>query len=212
MIQGILSNKDDYDVDTNSSSDIDTIFVPLPSQVVFYIFLLLDISSVLCSLVLFYYFSRLRETRHEPYSNHSLIYLLLGTFLVTVVDVPLILPYLQNCYYILSMKYPYIFCSFWIIYDYGMYSLNLWLMALACLERYLLIFFKQTVMKTRARRFCLYYLPVTVIVLFVIFWYLYLIVLYPCTQTQFDFTQIVFGFPCYKTVGSVIVQNTDWTS
>jgi hypothetical protein len=91
-----------------------------------------------------------------------------------------------------------------------MYSVTLWLMALLCLERYLLIFYKQVVMKNRKRRFFLYYVPVTLIILFVFFWYLYLVALYPCAQTQFDFTQSVCGFPCYKAVGSVMVQNTDW--
>jgi hypothetical protein len=211
MIRAIFSNNTNYDADTNSSTDTVSMSVSIPSQVVFYIFLLLDIPSVLCSLLLFYYFISLRELRDQRHSNKIIIYLLIGSFLVTAVDIPLILPYLQNYYYMKSMKYPYSFCVFWIMYDYGMYSLNLWLMALACLERYLLIFFKQLIMKNRKRRFFLYYVPVTLIILFVIFWYVYLVALYPCTQTQFDLTQAVCGFPCYKTVGSVTVQNTDWT-
>ena len=209
MILDIFSNNTDYDTDTNSTTDATPVSMSVPMQVVFYIFLLLDILSVLCSLVLFYYFIRLRELHRQ--SNQIIMYLLVGTFLVTAVDIPLILPYLQNNYYIQSMKYPNAFCIFWIMYDYGMYSLNLWLMALACLERYLLIFFKQVIVRTKKRRFFLYYVPVTFIILFVVFWYLYLVALYPCAQTQFDFTQSTCGFPCYQTFGTVIIQNLDWT-
>ncbi len=192
------------------NNDTTTVPVSLPAQFVFYIFALLDIPSVLCSLLLFYCFARLPELRQQNHSNQIIIYLLVGTFLVTSGDIPLILSYLQNHYFIVSMKYPDSFCIFWTMYDYGMYSVNLWLMALLCLERYLLIFYKQAVMKNRKRRFLLYYVPVTLIILFVFFWYLYLVALYPCAQTQFDYTQTVCGFPCYKTVGSVMVQNTDW--
>jgi hypothetical protein len=202
----------DLDNDTNVSTDTTSVSVSLEEQFVFYIFLLLDIPSVLCSLVLFYCFICVPELRQQRHANQMIIYLLVGTFLVTIVDIPLILPYLQNHYYIRFMKYPDSFCVFWVMYDYGMYSLNLWLMALVCLERYLLIFFKQLVMKNKKRRFCLYYVPVTIIILFVVFWYLYLVALYPCAKTQFDFTQMVCGFPCYKVVGSVTVLNSDWAT
>jgi hypothetical protein len=154
-----ILNKTDYDTDNSSSADITTAAVSLQAQFVFYIFLLLDIPSVFCSLLLFYCFARLPELRQQHQSNQIIIYLLVGTFLVAAVDVPLILSYLQNHYYIQFMKYPNSFCIFWIMYDYGMYSINLWLMALACLERYLLIFFKQIVMKNRKRHFFLYYVP-----------------------------------------------------
>jgi hypothetical protein len=83
-------------------------------------------------------------------------------------------------------------------------------MALVFLERYLLIFFKQIVMKNKKRRFFLHYVLVTLMVLFFAFWYSYLVALYPCAQTQFDFTQIACGFSCYQTVGSVTIQNIDW--
>ena len=96
------------------------------------------------------------------------------------------------------------------MYDYGMYSVNLWLMALVCLERYLSIFFQHFIMKNQQRRFFIYHLSAIAIILFVLFWYLYLISLYPCTQNQFVFTQMLCGFPCYKVVGSPILLNTDW--
>ena len=35
-------------------------------------------------------------------------------------------------------------------------------------------------------------------------------ILYPCEQTEFDFTQVLFGFRCFKVTASVAVQNTPW--
>lgn len=205
------SNTTYYMVDTRSEINVETVTVSVPAQVVFYIFLLLDIPSVLCALVLFYCYVRLPDLRQHQEANPLLIYLLVGSFLVTTIDVPFILLYLQNHYFIASMQSPHALCTFWIIYDYGLYSMNLWLMALTCLERYLRIFFNRIIVGHRSRRLFLYYISPILIVLFDAFWYLYLMVLYPCAQTQFDPTQILCGFPCYKTVGSVTIQNMDWT-
>lgn len=208
MIEIILNTRD-----LNNNSEVNNVEVSpsLPNQIVFYIFLLLDIPSVLCSFILFYYLIGLRAIGQQRYSNHTIIYLLLGSFIVTSFDIPLILPYLQNDYYIQSMKYPNSFCVFWVMLDYGMYSVNLWLMSYACLERYLLIFFKELIMRTNKRRFMMYYVPVIMIYLFDIFWYLYLVALYPCDKSQFDYTQTVCGFPCYKIVATPTIITIDWT-
>lgn len=203
MPLNILSSKIDIDNETIAMP------VPLRQQVIFYIFLLLDIPSVLCSLIIFYCFARLPELRQQIQSNQTIIYLLIATFLVNSIDMPLILPYLQNDYYIIPMKYPNSFCTFWIIYDYGFYSLNLWLMALFALERYLLIFHKELVMKNRKRRLLWYYVPVACIIIFVFSWFIYLVVFYPCTQ-MFDFTSVTCGVSCYQIFGSVLILNTHW--
>ncbi|CAF1440214.1 unnamed protein product [Adineta steineri] len=123
---------------------------------------------------------------------------------------PIIIIHLQNCYSIESMKDPYTFCIFWILYDYILYSVNLWLMAFACFERYLSIFFKPFIMKTRKRRFLLYYALIIFIILFVVLWYLYLILIYPYAQTSFDYTQMTCGGSCYEFVDDPVIQNIDW--
>lgn len=197
-------------ININSTSDLFIAPTSIAARIVFYIFLILDIPSILCSVLLVYYFIRLPEFRHRHHSNVTLICLLLGSFLVTAIDIPLILPYLQNRHYVNSMRYPRTFCIFWTIYDYGMYSLNLWLVTLICLERYLFIFFKEFIRKIRRICFLISYIPVTLIVLSVAFWYLYLVAFYPCIQSQFDFTEIFCGFPCYKVASSPSVLITDW--
>lgn len=195
----------------NSSTD-DTTTAPelLSNHVFFYIFLLLDIPSLLSSLLLFYYFFCLPECRRQPYSNQMIIYFLSSTFLINSINIPLMLPYFQGYHYITFMRDPNSFCIFWSMYDYTVCSLVLWLIALLSLERYLQIFFQQLVMKTRRRRVFLYYGIIVILVVFIFFWYLYLVALYPCAQTDFDFTQMFCNTPCYPSAGGAFLLNFDW--
>ena len=209
MISNVLS-KTDSDPDTNSSTDPNILPVSLESQLVLYILLFLDIPSVLCSLLLFYYFIRLPELRQERYFNPMVIYLLLSAFFISTVDIPLVLRYHQNHYFIVSMENPDSFCVFWIIYDYIMWSLNLWALTLFSLERYLMIFYNRMIMRNRRRRVLLYYVPIILSVVFVIFWNLYLVVLYPCAQTQFDYREMLCAFSCYEINASDALLNFDW--
>ena len=128
------------ETDTDSTADTSTMSVVAASHVFFHLFLFLNIPSLLTILLLLYYFIRLPELRRQQYSHQMIIYLFLTAFLINAVDIPLMLPYLQNHYYITSMNYPNVFCAFWIIYDYGMCTSNLWMMALFSIERYLSIF------------------------------------------------------------------------
>ena len=187
-----------------------TVSLLLAQQIIFYIFLVLDISSLLCSCVLFYCYFRLTELRQQIRSNLMIIYLLASVSLLNVINIPLILPYFQNHYYIAAMKYPNVFCVFWIIFDYAMSSVHLWIIAILSLERYLLIFFKQSIVNDRKRRCFLYYILVPSIVLFLFLWYLCLVAFYPCEQTQFDYTHIICSSACYQTVASTAFLNFDW--
>lgn len=56
----------------------------------------------------------------------------------------------------------------------------------------------------------MYYFPLMLIVLLVFFWYLYLLIMFPCTKTYFDFTAIICGSACYQIEGSEMIQNIDW--
>ena len=170
----------------------------------------MDIPAILCSLLLFYYFIRLSELRQQHSTHQMIIYLLICAFLLDAIDIPLMLPDFRNHYYIASMRNPNTFCLFWLMYDYGIYSTSLWFMALLSLERYLVIFFKKTVLKNKTRRFFLYYVTAAVIILFVFSWYTYVIVFYPCTYTQFDYTQILCGFLCYEAEASATLLNFNW--
>ena len=205
-----IFNKTGDDTEANSTTDANTVVQSLSTQVFFYLFLFSDIPSLSCSLLLFYFFLRLPELRQQYYSHQMSLYLLSVTFLMNAIDMSLILFYLHDNNYFASRNYPFSFCMFWVIYDYTLWSLILWIVALLSLERYLSIFFKQLVTKNMKRRIIVYYIPVLSIGLFLISWYVYLVIFYPCTQAQFDLTQILCGFPCYINEASDILLNFDW--
>ena len=189
------------------STDATSVQVPAEQQVVFYIFSILGMVSIPCSILLFYYFIRLSELRQQHPLNQTIIYLLIAAFLVTSIDIPLILTYLQQYYFIQFLTNPISFCMFWYIYDCGLYSLSLWLMALFSLERYLSIFFKQIIMKNSIRRFIMYYLSAMIIISFIFGWLTYFVVLYPCQQVYFEFTVMSCNLPCFLIDGSLALQN-----
>lgn len=119
MLRTMSSSKISDDTVTNFSRTATSDSPALPTQVVFYVFLLLDFPSIACSLLLFIYLMSARDPRHQHHSNPTISYLLVGSFLVTTVDLPLILPYLQRHYFVASMKNPNSFCVFRIMHDYG---------------------------------------------------------------------------------------------
>lgn len=154
------SGKIGDDANQNSTIDPSTESDSIPTEIFFYLFLLVDIPAVLCIFLLLYYFIRLLELRHQNYTDQMIIYLLICAFLLDAVDI--MLPYFRNHYYIASTRNSNTFCLFWLMYEYGIYSTSLWFMALLSLERCVVIFFKKPVLKNKARRSFLYYVSISI--------------------------------------------------
>ncbi|UJR12517.1 hypothetical protein I4U23_016692 [Adineta vaga] len=193
--------------DLSNETQFEEIETYLSRQITFYIFLLIDIPSILCSLLLFYNFLHFHD--QHP-SNRMLISLLIGSFLINTIDIPMIIIHFHDIYYIESMGSPKTYCIFWILCDYILYSLNLWLLSLSCFERYFMIFYKHLIIRNHLLNILLYYISLIIIILFPFLWYIYLIFIYPCEQNNFDYLQIACSVSCYETVGDTIIQNLDW--
>lgn len=205
-LSGKIGDDSNQNLTVNTSVESDLV----PTEIFFYLFLLVDIPAVLCSILLLYCFICLPELRQQHYTHQMIVYLLICAFLLDAFDIPLMLPYFHNHYFIASMHNRHSFCLFWILYDYVIYAVSLWFMALLSVERYLVIFFKNTALKNKAQRFFLYYVTVAMIVLFVLSWFTYAVALYPCTHTKFDYTSILCGFPCYETEASAAFLTFNW--
>ncbi|UJR12127.1 hypothetical protein I4U23_016304 [Adineta vaga] len=191
----------------NTETEYETV---ISRKIGFYIFLLIDIPSILCSLLLFYYFIHLREQLHQNRFNQIIIYLLFSSFLTNTIDVPLIIIHFYNYQYVESLNNPNTYCIFWQLCDYIFYSLNLWLMALACFERYLMIFSQRIITTNQWLLVLLYYVSVFSITIFCFLWYIYLVFLYPCEQNSFVYTENICSASCYETVDDAMIQNIDW--
>lgn len=99
----------DISLNINSSDGDVSVAESVPTQMVSFLFLLFDVPSVRCIFMVLFYFARLRELCRQYPANQIIIYLVIGSFMITVIYVPLILPYLHNYQYIRSFKDPHSF-------------------------------------------------------------------------------------------------------
>ena len=96
------------------------------------------------------------------------------------------------------------FCIFWIIFNYTLFVSELWTMAVACIERYWLVFYRAFFAR---HLILLHYLPIALCVIYPLTLYSLLVTTYPCTNS-FDYTQDICGGACYLyEVGHQILRN-----
>lgn len=169
-----------------------------PRNIQFWAILSIEIPSLICTIYLLYHLlfkKRLREALH----NHIIIVLLVCTFIVEVCDNPLYLDaYLQ--------KGPNSFppsrhvCLFWWLIDYGVYGAMNVFFTWASFERHLLIFSHKNLFNTMRKRFYNHYLPILLLIVYQIIFYIVVIIFPPC-ENQFDFEAEACGAsPCYENI------------
>ena len=94
------------------------------------------IPSLICFLMVFYYFIRLRKTLLFGRINHHVILcILISDFLLITTELPFTLRFLSLGYFQTSNL-----CQFWIFWNYTSEAIPLFLTMYASIERYLLIF------------------------------------------------------------------------
>ncbi|CAF0845345.1 unnamed protein product [Adineta steineri] len=92
-------------------------------------------------------------------------------------------------------------CLFWLFIDYGFYFINLVVLMWASFERHILIF-HSSMMATQRKRFFIHYVPLFIIVSFLMIFYGIAIFSPPC-QNTFDFTNDLCGMAgCYGSIPS----------
>ena len=125
--------------------------------------------------------------------------LLICNFLITTIELPITLVYLHFGH---LNPTSFSLCLFWIFANYLLFPASFWIMAVASVQRYFLIFHKH-LMNTRLKHYILIFLPP----IFLFIWYIVLIFFYPCQQ-QFDYTQAWCLSACYLYEG--IIGTIDW--
>ncbi|CAF1581336.1 unnamed protein product [Didymodactylos carnosus] len=86
------------------------------------------------------------------------------------------------------------YCKYWIIQKYSFDVIDLYLMAHASIERYLLIFHRCTINR---HIYLLHYLPITISIIYPVLWYIGVILIYRC-ENHFNREQLVCGGACYQ--------------
>ncbi|CAF3811820.1 unnamed protein product [Rotaria socialis] len=131
--------------------------IPIIGQ--FWIYLVSNVESLLCSIFVLYYLlfdQNLRQRLH----NHVVIVILIINFVTEVTDIPWII--YQYRYGVVLLFTPF-FCHTWKCIDSTTYSTTARLVAWASVERHILIFHTNWI-TTKKRKILLHYLPIIAIV------------------------------------------------
>lgn len=163
----------------------------LTRYVKFIPFVILIVPAVICNIISVYYLMIDRILRRSIY-NHGILALLLTTLLTNLIEVPRIIHYLHLGVVIPQSE---INCQIWQWCDFLLFSTLNMMMLWISIERYLLIF-HGSLFRTVKDRFFYHYLPLIVIVVYMLLFYIVALFIYPC-EHQYDFNLPLCGYPCY---------------
>ncbi len=168
------------------------------------LFVSLEIPSVLISIYILYKFFRFRQHRSHL-NNHSIIALIIISFIETTTELPIALEYLR-----VGQVQPskYSFCIFWIWYNFSLQTTNLSFMTWTSIERHILIFHSNWI-QTSIGKWKWHYIPLIICSTYIPIFYFSCIILYQC-QNSFDYTSLLCGTICYNQV--TWLSTYDWTS
>lgn len=166
--------------------------INLPRSVRFCILLLFVIPSMICSCFLLFHLL-INKVLRSQLINHIIIVLLILGLMIEIVDIPLHLIFLQTN--VVHPSTPAL-CELWWIIDFGIYSGCTILMAWGSIQRYLLIFYDQ-LFSSRNKRILFHYLPLIILLCYIITFYIIATVFPPC-KNSYDYTlPLCNSFPCY---------------
>jgi hypothetical protein len=184
----------------NSGSSLATEEISLPRPIRFWIMLLFNISSTICSLLLIVHIIFNRTQRHALYS-HTILLILLFNLPIQLVDINFYLVFFH--YGSVEPPKP-VTCLLWYLADNGFYSGCGILMAWLSIERHILIFHDRWVSNRRGR-FLFHYLPLIIIIAYVIPYYTIVVLFPPCENTYYYSTPVCGASPCFHGYGFLAV-------
>jgi hypothetical protein len=163
----------------------------------FGLFVALTPPALICNFILIYYLITDRTLRHNI-QYHAILALLIATLLTNLVDVPYVMHYLRT-----GIVFPEkeTHCLIWQWCDYSLFSaVNIYMFWIS-FERYLLIF-RGGLFTTARHRLLFHYLPLIIIIVYILLFYAGAIFIYSC-ERQLKFNQTLCGPPCYTTSGNI---------
>ncbi|CAF2092689.1 unnamed protein product [Rotaria magnacalcarata] len=169
----------------------------------FWILLLFDVPSIICTLVVLFCVFVDQKLRLSV-KNHALVILLILGLGTQLVDVPFYLNFIVH-----SGVFPPnpSTCILWCFMDIGMYNGGAILLAWTAFERHIIIFHSRWI-STRKGRIIAHYLPLLFLILYIFIFYIYAFYFFPCENT-YDYTlPYCNGSPCYA--NDPIMGMFDW--
>lgn len=178
----------------NESDSFDNVEISLPRSVRFWLLLVFDVPSVICSFILLIYLIGNRTAR-KALNNHAIILLIIFGLGTQLIDVPFYLSFIINSG-LVKPSIPAI-CILWWIVAFTLYNGQQILMAWTAIERHIFIFNDQW-MRTKRGRFFAHYLPLIVILSYLFIFYTYAFFIYPCENTYDYYLPVCNAYPCYQ--------------
>ncbi|CAF2017588.1 unnamed protein product [Rotaria magnacalcarata] len=173
--------------DAISSSDSTDIAIPRAGC--FWLILIFEIPSIICSFFILYHFLVSRSLRQALY-NHVFIVIALINLVVELTDIVWTLKFYQsNTVWSVAPS----FCIAWVYLNEGLHITITLLVAWATIERHILIFHNQWI-ATKKQIILIHALPL-VITLGYGLGYNFIIIVFPPCQNTFDYTQVRCGDP-----------------
>jgi len=184
-----MSVNDSFNNDENTFQDSE---INIPRIVRFWLLLLLDVPSIICSFFLLFHLL-INKTLRCQLTNHVTIVLLIIGLVIELVDIPFLLSFLH-----LNIVQPSIpaMCLIWWFMDIGLYNGCTIIMAWGSVHRYLLIFHDQMFLNNR-KRFIFHYSPLIILFVYILIFYIIAIVFPPCMNTYNYKLPICDDYPCY---------------
>ncbi|CAF3429255.1 unnamed protein product [Rotaria socialis] len=145
--------------DAISSSDSTDIAIPRSGR--FWLVLIFEIPSVICSIFILYHFLVCRSLRRALY-NHVFIAIVLINLIVELIDIPWTLKFYQSN---TVWSVAHSLCIDWVYVNEGLYITLKLLVAWATVERHILIFHNQWI-TTKKQIILIHVLPLVIILVY----------------------------------------------
>ena len=177
----------------SSENETSTIFFDevISKTVRFWIYLILLIPSILCSLIFMIYVLFNRTARNAIHNHVIAIVIFIGLIYQGTL-------YPWMLYYYRTEEVWHrsgLFCTIWAFFDWGLYYVQTILFAWATMERHILIFHDKWV-STEKKRFFVHYLPMILILVYSLTFYI-VVTFFPSCENIFNDFDIVCARLCF---------------
>ena len=179
-------------ITTNEPIAFENSEISWPRSLRFWLLLIFDIPSIICSVFVLYHLLINRKSRYALH-NHTVILLLFIALLFQLTDIPWYLDFIQKGSVLPAIP---VRCLVWWLVNLGFYNTAALVLAWTSIERHILVFHDRWI-STRKKRFFVHYLPLIVLISYSIIYYTIVIFFPPCQHTFIYTLPVCAASPCH---------------
>ncbi|CAF1620977.1 unnamed protein product [Adineta steineri] len=187
---------------SNETWDIDSPEFSLPISISFWLLIIFNVPSLICSLKLLYHLINDNSLR-KSLNNHVIIALLVIGLFSQLIDIPFYLNFLRIGYVWPKIS---LSCLLWWFSATGISNITNLLMAWASIERHILVFHDRW-LRTKNRRYFIHYIPLLTIILYGFIYYFIILSMFSC-ENMYAYTEDWCLHPCYYNNNNLALYDT----